>query len=429
MNLWQRLTGFEQRHRQALDGILAGLFGLFALPLDLLMASTTTRGNVPVALGVISVFVQVIALAWRRTKPVPSAVVIYAMAAFHLLFGMSATVSDLSVLGALYALTVVGPTWAHRTGVVTAVLGSASLSLVSGHVSLIEATVSIGFTTFLTLSVWAAGLLVRGRREMLESLVDRARRLEIERDQQAELAASTERTRIAREMHDVVAHSLSVVIAQADGGRFAAARDPAAAEHALATIAVTGRHALADMRRIIGVLRTGDSPATLTAPQPGLADIDDLVAGVRDAGTAVTVIRTGLERELPVGIGLSLFRVCQEGLTNVLKHAGAGAAATVEIAMAPTMVSLRISDTGTGASASDGRGNGIVGMRERVAAFGGTLRTTTTPSGGFVVEAHIPTPPPPDAPAEPPPVLTVASPPHPRPQLTSAPQPPRTRHA
>jgi len=286
----------------------------------------------------------------------------------------------------------------------------------------------------LSVTTFAFALVRRSRREAIATLVDRARRLEVERDQQAQLATSAERARIAREMHDIVAHSLSVVIAQADGGRYAAAQNPAAAERALDTIAETGRAALADMRRLLGVLRPSAGPSTSEAtrerprpgvlpgvlpgvggrtgpagdlrsrggatpvpdlvPQPAVDDVAGLVAHVRDSGVRVSLVRMGTPRTLPPGTGLTVYRICQESLTNVLKHAGPAPTATVLLQWAAASLVLEVTDDGRGAAAeSDGAGQGVLGMRERAAMLGGTLAVGPRPGGGFRVRAEIPIPP------------------------------------
>jgi len=206
----------------------------------------------------------------------------------------------------------------------------------------------------------------------------------------AALAAAAERARIAREMHDVVAHTLSVVVAQADGGRFAAKTDPEAALHTLDTIAEVSRSALTEMRALLGVLRDSDGEAAM-GPQPSLADIPVLVAAMREGGLNVSYVTTGTPRPLPIGAGLTLYRVAQESLTNVLKHAGPSPTAYVQLTWEDDSVGLVISDDGRGAAArGDGSGTGITGMHERVALFGGTLGVGPKAGGGFVVRAILP---------------------------------------
>ena len=215
---------------------------------------------------------------------------------------------------------------------------------------------------------------------------------QLDRDTAAEraLAASDERARIAREMHDVVAHTLSVVVAQADGGRFAGAQNPALASHALATIAEVGRSALSEMRSLLGVLRDSDSDAAL-GPQPSLADIPTLVASMRDGGLAVSFVTTGTPRTVPIGAGLAVYRIVQEALTNVLKHAGPSVTAFVQLQWEADAVTATVSDDGRGAAAhSDGKGTGLAGMRERTAVFNGTLDAGPKAGGGYLVRARLP---------------------------------------
>ncbi|WP_062465248.1 sensor histidine kinase [Demequina soli] len=213
-----------------------------------------------------------------------------------------------------------------------------------------------------------------------------------ERDGEAALAlaASNERARIAREMHDVVAHTLSVVVAQADGGRFAGRTDAAAALQSLDTIADVSRSALAEMRALLGVLRDGDGEAAL-GPQPALADIPALVAQMREGGLEVSYVTTGTPRPLPVGAGLAAYRIVQEALTNVLKHAGPHVTAFVQLRWEDDALAVAVSDDGRGAAArGDGAGLGIAGMAERATVFGGTLTAGPRAGGGFLVRARLP---------------------------------------
>lgn len=205
-----------------------------------------------------------------------------------------------------------------------------------------------------------------------------------------ELAASNERARIAREMHDVVAHTLSVVVAQADGGRFAGRTHPEAALASLDTIADVSRSALTEMRALLGVLREGDATAAM-GPQPSLADIPALVAQMREGGLEVSYVTTGTPRPLPIGAGLAAYRIVQEALTNVLKHAGPRASAFVQMRWEDDALVITTSDDGRGAAArGDGAGLGIPGMAERATVFGGTLSAGPKAGGGFLVRARLP---------------------------------------
>ncbi len=223
--------------------------------------------------------------------------------------------------------------------------------------------------------------------------------------QATELAVAAERNRIAREMHDIVAHSLSVIVIQADGGRLAAATDPEAAQRALTTIAETGRAALADTRRILGLLRGTDQAARTPVPDAG--SVTDLVATVRAAGLEVAHVQTGTPRPLPPAVGAAVHRIAQESLTNVLRHAGTEARTVVSEVWHDTGFRLVVTNTaGTAVtstpargmsalgrgSAAPGRGHGLVGMTERAELFGGTLAAAPTDDGGFRVQVDLPYP-------------------------------------
>ncbi|MFJ5059412.1 sensor histidine kinase [Streptomyces nigra] len=244
----------------------------------------------------------------------------------------------------------------------------------------------------------AIGITVRTRRDHTETLEDRARRLEIERDQQARLAAAAERARIAREMHDIIGHNLSVITGLADGGKYAAAKSPERATQALHAIATTSRQALGELRRLLGVLREEDHPDETSglplAPQPGLTDLDQLVSGVRAAGLPVDLTVTGTPTLSP-GRQLTVYRVLQESLTNTLKHAGPGTTAHIELSYeARGAVTATVTDTGRGGPVPGPDGRGLPGMRERTALYGGTLEAGPHPAGGWRVHLSLPEEPP-----------------------------------
>ncbi|MER5493840.1 histidine kinase [Streptomyces sp. NPDC002490] len=230
------------------------------------------------------------------------------------------------------------------------------------------------------------GSLVRSRRERTRALEERARRLEVERDQQARLAAAAERARIAREMHDIIGHNLAVITGLADGGAYAARRSPDRAAEALTAIGTTGRQALTELRRLLDVLRE-DPPDSLRprlSPQPALADLDALVARVRTAGLPVHVRAEDLPDAVPAGLQLTVYRLVQEALTNALKHAGEGASAEVRVRYGTDAVRLTVTDTGgtAPARAGVGPGRGLTGMRERAALYRGTLDAGPTVDAG-----------------------------------------------
>jgi signal transduction histidine kinase len=227
---------------------------------------------------------------------------------------------------------------------------------------------------------WVAGRAVRSRRL-------KERQLEHEKAMAA-VAIAEERGRIARELHDVVAHSISVMVLQARGGRRALKSEPADAHDAFATIERTGQQALDEMRRLLGMLRGSDETLAL-APQPSLKELDRLVEQVRAAGLPVEVTVEGEPRELPPGVDLSAFRIVQEALTNALKHAGPSRARVV-LRYHPDDLELEISDDGPGTGEGVGPGYGLLGMRERVSVYGGELQSGRRPGGGYALRVRLP---------------------------------------
>ena len=225
-------------------------------------------------------------------------------------------------------------------------------------------------------AAFAMGVYVRTRREHIAALTERAHQLERDRDQQGRLAAAEERARIAREMHDVVAHNLSVMIALADGAQLTAKRDPDAAERAMGAVSSTGREALDEMRRLLGVLR--EHTETPLAPQPGLDQLDALVDQVRGAGLATRLTRTGEPAPLSPGAQLAVYRLVQEALTNTLKHARGASAAEVRLHYGEDELALEVLDDGAPAEAGPS-GHGLAGMRERAAAYGARGRRRPGP--------------------------------------------------
>lgn len=417
MTWWDRVLRWEDAHRFVVDlmgTLLVLLIGLTA-NVDLLSGTSTRSGT-----ALLAAFLLIAPLAWRRVRPAASAATVYTVALVQMLFVTPLMIpADFAVLAALYSVTVHGPRWAHRVAMVGALAGGVVLPLTLG--TWLNPPAAVATTIFVwsvAAAVWAFGLARRSRRETLEALVDRAEQLERERDQQAQIATAAERARIAREMHDIVAHSLTVMIAQADGGRYAAGADPTAATRALGTIGETGRAALTDMRRLLGVLREGPPPrtgsvpvvaaptaqpsgaspnATVAAgpaftPQPSVEDVPTLVEQVRASGLRVSLVRTGTPRHPPPGVGLTAYRIVQEAMTNVLKHAGPDPAVTVVLSWRVDAIAIEVSDDGRGASAgTDGLGHGLLGMRERAALFGGTVSAGPRPGGGYRVRAMLPT--------------------------------------
>lgn len=327
----------------------------------------------------------------RRAAPAPSAAAIYTLSLAQVLLGIEPGPMNLVVLLSVYSVTAHGPTWANRLGLAGGGIGAFIFAVLVAGRNPSGVIVYFLPTLFAVGVAWALGLARRGG--ITQQRTDEARiaALESAKSTDAELAVAAERSRIAREMHDVVAHSLAVIIAQADGGRYAAATNPEQATKSLETIAEIGRDALADIRRILGVLRTADADVAIVTPQPTSDDLADVIARVKATGIDVAYTTMGTPRPLMPGMNVTLQRVCQEALTNALKHAGPGAKMSVMLCYTDADVTLQVDDDGRGAAAlSDGAGSGIVGMRERAALFGGTLHAGPKATGGFRVKLTLP---------------------------------------
>ncbi|MGH1523041.1 sensor histidine kinase [Leifsonia sp. L25] len=238
------------------------------------------------------------------------------------------------------------------------------------------------------------GSNVGNRRRYLNALIDRARQLARERDQQAEIATAAERSRVARELHDIVSHSLTVMIALADGSAGLVGTAPERSAETMRLVAETGRGALGDMRRLLGVLRAGDEDAAAHAPQPGLADLRELVERFRAAGLPVRITVTGTP-PTDVGQQLTVFRVVQEALTNALRHASLATTVAVTIEFGERVIRITVDDDATVHTESvPGSGSGLLGLRERVALYGGTLEAGPRRGGGWRLVAEFTTVPP-----------------------------------
>jgi signal transduction histidine kinase len=319
-------------------------------------------------------------LAFRRRAPFLVIVVVMGALVFESLAVGSAPTPDTQLVGwllAVYSVAAHCERW-------TAVIG--------GALSVFAGLVWIGVDDFLFPVVvfggaWAAGRLVRQHQLYAEAVEERAVALEREREADARAAAAEERARIARELHDLLSHSVSVMVVQAAAERSALGTARAAPGPALESIERTGRQALAEMRRLFTLLRSG-APAEL-APQPTLAELDALVAQVREAGLPVELRTEGEPDGVPPGVALCAYRIVQEALTNVIKHAGP-AEASVLVRYGADVLELEVRDDGRGAPNTSGLGNGLAGMRERVALYGGELDASAQNGGGFVVTARLP---------------------------------------
>jgi signal transduction histidine kinase len=349
---------------------------LAAFVASIVAATVASQDGVHGPLAWVLVVASSAPLAVRRRAPLPVLAVVAGVVVVFALVG-NGTAAEIAL--ALAAYTVA----AHEEWPRVAKYGL-PVAIAAGLASQIAAQTHRNWVEVLTGVIGSIGLPVLIGRIVF----NRRRRLVLDRELAAREAVTSERTRIARELHDVVAHSMSVMIVQAGAARTVVDRDPAAAREAIAHVEETGRAGLAEMRRLIGVLTDADEAAS-TAPMPGLAELDPLLDTVRAAGLPVEVVRTGTPRELPAGADLAAYRVIQESLTNALKHAGP-ANARVSMDFAADRLTIEVADDGRGPASEPGIGHGLIGMRERVGVFGGTLTTGERPGGGFVVRAEIP---------------------------------------
>lgn len=237
------------------------------------------------------------------------------------------------------------------------------------------------FRFFFMAGAWVAGRVLHGRGREVDQL-------EQQQEARTNSAIAEERARLARELHDVIAHNVSVMVVQAGAAQEVLARAPQRAVESLENIQRTGRETVTELRRLLGILRVGDEES-LTTPQPGLGEVDALVERVRGTGLPVELEISGRRRELPVSIDLSAYRIVQEGLTNTLKHAAASAV-HVQVTYGERDLTIEIVDDGRGASSNGMEGHGLIGMRERVAMFDGKVEFGSTPEGGFRLQAKIP---------------------------------------
>ncbi|SYZ33099.1 sensor histidine kinase [Propionibacterium australiense] len=346
-------------------------------------------------------------LIWRRTRPALACTLLVIPHLAQLAVMPEPVVSNVHVLIMMFAIAAYGSDRARRLWLLLGIAAAlaAAISWTFGFPSPPDAqrnrTTEMAFV-FVTLSVlvfasWLLGAFTRERLTTIRTLRDRADAIAAERDRFAQLAAEQERSRIAREMHDVVAHSLSVIVVQTDGAVYALdqsgddAAKIALARSALARIGATSREALRETRELVGVLREGEGPEM--APQPGLDEIGALIASTRASGLDITyAVDDSPAPHPPLGPGreAAAYRIIQESLTNIIKHAGPGAHAWVHLSHTGSGLMISVRDDGRGITEDDGHGHGLIGMRERVAPYGGTITARPRLDGGFEVLATIP---------------------------------------
>jgi signal transduction histidine kinase len=394
------LRSWLRSHPAGCDGVVALAILSIGLPHMVLQDSPRALGYRPPDLldGAI-VVAAIAALALRRRRPMAALGLIICAQVSLALLNYSPSIGDmLAFLIAVYSVA------AHRGLAQSAIGGMAALTWFLIMMATIhEKITAVAYITDVALlvGVWWLGRGLRLRRAYLAELEHRAMRLERARASDARAARVEERSRIARELHDVVAHHVSVMTVQAGAARRILDKDPERTREALATIEEVGRTALSEMRRIVGVLRTErDTEATggELSPQPGAHDIGGLVDQVRETGLSVQLWVEGELRQLSPGVDLAAFRLVQEALTNTLKHAGPQARAWVRLHYGDRQLTVEIEDNGRGVAAAlsdagdsgDGPGHGLVGMYERVALYGGELRIGPRSGGGFEVRARFP---------------------------------------
>lgn len=385
------LYGWLDRHAALVDAAIA-FFCVVIIGGLYLVSATGAEGRWTAAMQI----ALLLPLAWRRTHPFPAACVMAGACLVQVLFRLPLGPGQFAVLVIIGANAARSARWASRSVLAA---GLAGIVLLAVRDSL-TGEAGAGVTPIVVLIVsgwalvgvaWLLGDLARSRRLEREALAERAVRSERERAMDRELAAAEARRHVARELHDVVAHSLAVVVTQADGARYAAAGTPGPAVPALDAIAATAREALHDMRGLLGVLRDGgDAPL---APSADLADLPAVVAAVRRAGLQVGFTVEGRPRPIGAGAELVLHRVAQEGLTNVLKHGGTGATADVLLEWRDDAVRVVVTDSGVGPAPAAGReaGHGLLGLAERLAVYGGRLELgSRTGTGGARLVAELP---------------------------------------
>lgn len=328
-------------------------------------------------------------LAWRRRRPLIAAAAVSAALAAHALF-VAREVSFLAGLLPLaimiYSVAAWGSPRVRLPGIACLVGAQVTMTL---RIAEMQSTGEILFGAFVTVGTWFVGELSGSRQRRVDQFAAHAHRIEAERSRWKRAAIAEERGRIARELHDVIAHSVSLMGVQAGAARSQLDNDPERARHALRAIEATARESVVELRRLLGILRERGGEAGLE-PQPGMAEIEALVEQLRSTGLPLELTVEGQARAVPPGVALSAYRIVQEALTNAVKHAG-GAPAVVRLVYTEEALELDIADEGDRAGVgNDGRGHGLIGMQERTALYGGTLEAGPRPEGGFAVRARLP---------------------------------------
>jgi signal transduction histidine kinase len=379
-------------HPMVGDSVIAGLLLLFDMAVFIAATAVNDLDRKPWYITVPLTVVAVAPLVFRRKYPVLVAYLVLVLGIPHSLLQLGISSLVASAIG-LYTVVVYAGRKPALVYLVALLTTTGLQPLVVPNNGLIPTLITITLTLAFC---WVLGEFVGARRAYQAELEARLHLLETERDQAGRIAVAEERGRIARELHDVVAHAVSVIVVQADGASYAIRSNPELAERAVRTISETGRGALAELRRLLDVLRNEEAGDGPRVPQPNAAALGELAERVRAAGVPVRLHVAGDLVALPAGISLGVYRIVQESLTNTLKHAGPGAAAVVSVRHDGDTVEIEVHDDGAGrahalvpAGPLPG-GNGLIGMRERATVFGGTLEVGPAPGSGWRVRAMLP---------------------------------------
>ena len=394
----QRLYDFLRRHPTGVD-VFWAVF-LFGISLASETARGESQGTGSPLLIIPVVLLLCLVIALRRRMPEKMLLLAIGLGVAQLVLDVETTAADFAFLVIVYTVAATASRWASRLALTAGLCAApaAQLRWPEEHSSTLGNVALMIFQTVPFALAWVLGDSIRTRRAYFAQLEERNARLEKEREAQAKVAVAAERARIARELHDVVAHNVSVMVVQADGAAYVLDAAPDQAKKALETISSTGRQALAEMRRLLGVLRTGEhQEGGEYVPQPDVEQIEDLVEQCRGSGLPVDFKIEGTPRPLPSGVELTAYRIVQEALTNTRKHGGPNAGASVRLVYFDDGLGLLVEDDGKGAphelyeeGGADGAGHGLIGMRERVGMVGGTLDAGPRPGGGFRISALLP---------------------------------------
>lgn len=381
---WNRIRARSDSNALATDAVLAAVVAVGVLP----QVMFHFRHHDPQSVGyALFSALLVVPLVWRRRFPMTVFGVVATAALAQWFLGVQLA-ADVSVLLCLYTVATSYPMRKACLAAAAAVVG-AWLAAVRWPRGFHWSEMWVILAVFVLASLMS-GAYVRSRRIAVEVLTERADRLRWERDQQSVIAAGKERTRIAREMHDVVAHSLAVMITLSDAASLKVTTQPDRAAEAMSQVSSTGRETLDEIRRLLGVLRT--EPAAVLRPQPSISDIDLLLERVRETGLRTELDVTGPLDAVPAGLGLAAYRITQEAVTNTLKHSVRATGVFVAVAVGKRDVTVRICDDGAPSTGQTdhGTGHGLLGMRERASAYGGVVSCGPSAEGGWRVEARLP---------------------------------------